>query len=123
MRAITLGPAVELRHRKISARLAQDLVGRSKLPFKGLQVLSHLSWNDGAVDLGLLDPVMKPILAAIDATAAQREECTSRDAGPSEPRGPGPQAKTCSSYCLSWLHLLSGGGASGKAGWFTDPSQ
>src|SRR5262245_23422227 len=29
-----------------------------------------------------------------------------RDPEPSEPRGPGPQAKTCSSSCLSWLHPL-----------------
>src|SRR4030095_13563535 len=29
-----------------------------------------------------------------------------RDPEPSEPRGPGPQPKTCSSSCLSWLHPL-----------------
>src|SRR5262252_8431746 len=29
-----------------------------------------------------------------------------RDPEPSEPHGPGPQAKTCSSSCLSWLHPL-----------------
>src|SRR4029453_16882091 len=28
------------------------------------------------------------------------------DPEPSEPRGPGPQPKTCSSSCLSWLHPL-----------------
>src|SRR4051812_31057510 len=29
-----------------------------------------------------------------------------RDPEPCEPHGPGPRAKTCSSYCLSWLHPL-----------------
>src|SRR4051812_5636893 len=64
--------AVELRHRKIGACLAQDLVGLPKLtvlPFQGLQLLGHLSRNAGplpAVDLGLLDPVMKRPRCAAD---------------------------------------------------------
>src|SRR6266702_1579018 len=29
-----------------------------------------------------------------------------RDPEPSEPHGPGPRVKTCSSSCLSWLHPL-----------------
>jgi hypothetical protein len=64
--------AVELRHRKIGARLAQDLVGLPKLtvlPLEGLQLLGHLGRNAGplsAVDLGFPDPVMQRLRRAAD---------------------------------------------------------
>jgi hypothetical protein len=64
-----------------------------------------------AVALGLLHPLVQrlpvqPILDAIDMIAAQREECSPRDPAPAAPHARAPQAKTCSSSCSSWLHLL-----------------
>src|SRR6476659_9467852 len=72
MRRSWLVPAVELRRRKISACLAQDLVGLPKLavlPLKGLQLVGHVGRNAGsppAIDLGLLDPVMQRLWRAAD---------------------------------------------------------
>jgi hypothetical protein len=59
-------------HRKIGARLAQDLVGLPKLtvlPLESLQLLGHLGRNAGplpAVDLGFPDPVMQRLRRAAD---------------------------------------------------------
>jgi hypothetical protein len=49
-----LGPAVELRHRKISARLAQDLVGLPKLT-----VLPFQAFSFSAISVGT--PVRCPL--------------------------------------------------------------
>src|ERR1700722_17841753 len=44
-----------------------------------------------------------PQLTSLPPTA---RGARSRDPEPSEPHGPGPRVKTCSSSCLSWLHPL-----------------
>lgn len=53
------------------------------------------------LDEGGLKDVTIFVSGGISATDARR-----RDPEPSEPHGPGPRAKTCSSSCSSWLHPL-----------------
>src|SRR5580704_16735240 len=48
-------------------------------------------------------PARCPQLTSLPPTA---RGARSRDPEPSEPHGPGPRVKTCSSSCLSWLHPL-----------------
>src|SRR3954454_4754947 len=111
----------------MSARLAQDLVGLPKLtvlPFQGLQLLGHLSRNAGplsAVDLGLLDPVMKRLRCAADLG---RNRCHRRPARrvlaaviQNNPNRAGPDLSRKLVRCLA-CHgsILSGVGASGKLG-------
>ena len=82
-----LEPAVELRHRKIGARLAQDLVGLSKLAVLSLQAFSFVATSVGTPARTPLSRsaffthslsvwAVQPILAAINKTAAQREACS-----------------------------------------------
>jgi hypothetical protein len=47
---------------------------------------------------------MQPILAVIEVTAVQPTGARRRDPEPSEPHGPGFQAKTCSWSCLPLPH-------------------
>jgi hypothetical protein len=95
--------------RKISACLAQDLVGLPKLAvllLEGLQLFGHVGRNAGplpAIDLGLLDLVMQRLRCAADLG---HNRCHCRDSEPSEPRELGPRVKICSWSCSSWFHPL-----------------
>ena len=115
---IAMPPGGGIHAIKISRRLAQDLVGLPKLavlPLQGLQL--------GAISVGT--PARAPLSRSAflthslqrlrraadlgrdrDDRRPARRMLASRDPKPSAPRGRGPQAKTCSSSCLSWLHLL-----------------
>ena len=77
-------PAVELRLGKISARLAQDLVGLPKLAvlaFQSLQLCRHIRGNTGAhttVALGLLHPLMQRLRRAADLGGDRRDRRPAR---------------------------------------------
>src|SRR4051812_19791493 len=72
MKAIRLGPAVELRHRKIGRRLAQDLVGLAQLAVLTLERLDPLALlrarasPQAPITLGLANPVAQGLARAAD---------------------------------------------------------
>src|SRR5690606_14685188 len=76
--------AVELRHRKIRRRLAENLVRLAQfaiLPFKGLHLLGHLGRDAGAlaaVDFGLLDPVVQRLRGAADLRRNRHDRLPAR---------------------------------------------
>src|SRR5690606_1683458 len=77
-------PAVELRLGKIRARLAQDLVGLSKLAvlaLQGLEFRRHIRGNSGAnatVALRLLHPLMQRLRRAADLGGDRRDRRPAR---------------------------------------------
>src|SRR5690606_4005984 len=80
----SLRSAVELRHRKILLRLAENLVRLAQfaiLPFKGLHLLGHLGRDAGAlaaVDFGLLDPVVQRLRGAADLRRNRHDRLPAR---------------------------------------------
>jgi hypothetical protein len=101
---------------------SQDLVGLTQLPVLAFQRLGYAAHRVSRQRRNAARPpastsaffshscsvcAVQPILAEIETTAAQRDGVISpRDPAPSAPRVRAPRAKTCSSSCLSWLHLL-----------------
>ena len=95
--------------RRISLAWRSSRFSRSRaLSFAAISVVTPAR---PAVALGLAHPLMQRLRRAADLGRDRRDRrptrgMLARDPKPSAPRGLAPRARTCSSSCLSWLHLL-----------------
>src|SRR3954454_12159128 len=126
MKAIMAGPAVEVRHRKIRGRLAQDLVGLAQLAVLALQRSDAFLLGRGRagapalIALGLANPAAQGLRRAADLGGNRADRSRLRGVlalvVEHHPHRTGTDLRRIRGNMLGHGSILPGSGASGKPG-------